>query len=260
MTLPDRPVIPLDRVEAVVFDTDGVLTDTASVHAAAWKRLFDEYLRQRAERLGEPFRAFEELDYLRYVDGKPRYDGVAGFLASRGIALPWGDPSDPPSHETVCGLGNSKNRYFLAHLGEHGVQAFPSSVAFVRRLGANGVRTAVVSASRNMRAVLDAAGIRDLFDVEVDGVDAARLGLAGKPDPALFLEAARRLQVAPARAAVVEDALAGVEAGHRGGFAVVVGVDRAGQAAELAARGADVVVDDLDRLGLDGAAEGEGGG
>jgi len=260
VTLPDRPVIPLDRVEAVVFDTDGVLTDTASVHAAAWKRLFDEYLRQRAERLGEPFRAFEELDYLRYVDGKPRYDGVAGFLASRGIALPWGDPSDPPSHETVCGLGNSKNRYFLAHLGEHGVQAFPSSVAFVRRLGANGVRTAVVSASRNMRAVLDAAGIRDLFDVEVDGVDAARLGLAGKPDPALFLEAARRLQVAPARAAVVEDALAGVEAGHRGGFAVVVGVDRAGQAAELAARGADVVVDDLDRLGLDGAAEGEGGG
>jgi alpha,alpha-trehalase len=260
VALPDRPVIPLDRVEAVVFDTDGVLTDTASVHAAAWKRLFDEYLRQRAERLGEPFRPFEELDYLRHVDGKPRYDGVAGFLASRGIALPWGDPSDPPSHETVCGLGNSKNRYFLAHLGEHGVQAFPSSVAFVRKLGANGVRTAVVSASRNMRAVLDAAGIRDLFDVEVDGVDAARLGLAGKPDPALFLEAARRLQVAPARAAVVEDALAGVEAGHRGGFAVVVGVDRAGQAAELAAQGADVVVDDLDRLGLDAAAGGEGGG
>jgi len=259
VTLPDRPVIPLDRVEAVVFDTDGVLTDTASVHAAAWKRLFDEYLRQRAERLGEPFRAFEELDYLRYVDGKPRYDGVAGFLASRGIALPWGDPSDPPSHETVCGLGNSKNRYFLAHLGEHGVQAFPSSVAFVRRLGANGVRTAVVSASRNMRAVLDAAGIRDLFEVEVDGMDAARLGLAGKPDPALFLEAAGRLEVAPARAVVVEDALAGVEAGRRGGFGVVVGVDRAGQAAELAARGADVVVDDLGRLGLDGATDEERG-
>jgi beta-phosphoglucomutase family hydrolase len=260
MTLPDRPAIPLDRVDAVVFDTDGVLTDTASVHAAAWKRLFDEYLRQRADRLGEPFRPFEEVDYLRYVDGKPRYDGVAGFLASRGIALPWGDPSDPPSHQTVCGLGNSKNRYFLEHLREHGVDAFPSSVAFVRELGANGVRTAVVSASRNMRAVLDAAGIRGLFDVEVDGVDAARLGLAGKPDPALFLEAASRLEVPPARAAVVEDALAGVEAGRRGGFAVVVGVDRAGQAAELAARGASVVVDDLGRLDLDGAARGEGGG
>ena len=238
MTSPDRPALPLDRVDAVVFDTDGVLTDTASVHSAAWKRLFDEYLQKRAARLGEPFRPFEELDYLRYVDGKPRYDGVAGFLASRGITLPWGDPSDPPSHDTVCGLGNSKNRYFLAHLSEHGVQAFPSSVAFVRELAANGVRRAVVSASRNMRAVLDAAGIRDLFDVEVDGMDAARLGL----------------EVAPARAAVVEDALAGVEAGRRGGFAVVVGENRAAEAAELAARGADVVVDDLGRLGLDGGA------
>jgi len=260
VTLPDRPAIPLDRVDAVVFDTDGVLTDTASVHSAAWKRLFDEYLEQRAERLGEPFRPFEELDYLRHVDGKPRYDGVAGFLASRGITLPWGDPSDPPSHETVCGLGNSKNRYFLAHLREHGVHAFPSSVAFVRELGASGVRTAVVSASRNMRAVLDAAGIRQLFDVEVDGVDAARLGLAGKPDPALFLEAASRLEVTPPRAVVVEDALAGVEAGRRGGFGLVVGVDRAGQAAELAARGADVVVDDLGQLGLDGGPGREGGG
>ena len=260
MTLPDRPAIPLDRVDAVVFDTDGVLTDTASVHSAAWKRLFDEYLEQRAERLGEPFRPFEELDYLRHVDGKPRYDGVAGFLASRGITLPWGDPSDPPSHETVCGLGNSKNHYFLAHLREHGVHAFPSSVAFVRELGASGVRTAVVSASRNMRAVLDAAGIRQLFDVEVDGVDAARLGLAGKPDPALFLEAASRLEVTPPRAVVVEDALAGVEAGRRGGFGVVVGVDRAGQAAELAARGADVVVDDLGQLGLDGGTGRDGRG
>ena len=208
MTSPDRPTIRLDRVDAVVFDTDGVLTDTASVHSAAWKRMFDDFLEQRAARLGEPFRPFEELDYLRYVDGKPRYDGVAGFLASRGIELPWGDPSDPPDLETVCGLGNRKNGYFLGHLREHGVDAFPSSVAFVRELGANGVRTAVVSASRNMRAVLDAAGIRELFEVAVDGEDAARLGLAGKPDPALFLEAARRLAVPPARAAVVEDALA----------------------------------------------------
>ena len=259
MTLPDRPVVPPDRVDAVVFDTDGVLTDTASVHQAAWKRLFDEYLRQRAERLGEPFRPFEDRDYLLHVDGKPRYDGVAGFLASRGITLPWGDPSDPPDRETVCGLGNRKNRWFLAQVQEHGVRAFPGSVAFVRELRARAVRTAVVSASRNMRAVLDAAGIRGLFDVEVDGTEAARLGLPGKPDPALFLEAARRLGVAAARAAVVEDALAGVEAGRRGGFGMVVGVDRAGQAVALRERGADVVVDDLGRLRLDGRIRQEGG-
>jgi beta-phosphoglucomutase family hydrolase len=256
VNLPDPPV--LDRVDAVVFDTDGVLTDTASVHAAAWKRLFDEYLRQRAARLGEPFRPFEERDYLLYVDGRPRYDGVANFLASRGITLAWGDPSDPPGRETVCGLGNDKNRRFLAQVREHGVHAFPASVAFVRALRDKGVGTAVVSASRNMRVVLDAAGIRDLFDVEVDGADAARLGLPGKPDPALFLEAARRLGVPAARAAVVEDALAGVEAGRRGGFGLVVGVDRVGQAAALRERGADVVVDDLGRLALDGRPRREG--
>ena len=239
-------------LEAVVFDTDGVLTDTASVHAAAWKRLFDEYLRERSARLGEPFRPFEQDDYLRHVDGKPRYDGVAGFLASRGISLPWGDPADPAGRETVCGLGNAKNRWFLDHLREHGVAAFPTSVALVRELRGRGVRTAVVSASRNMGSVLDAAGIRGLFDTEVDGEAAARLGLAGKPDPAIFLEAARRLGVTPARAAVVEDALAGVEAGRRGGFGLVIGVDRAGQAAALRERGADVAVDDLGRLGADG--------
>ena len=136
VTEPRQPVLSLDRLDAVVFDTDGVLTDTASVHAAAWKRLFDEYLAQRAARLREPFRPFEQADYLRHVDGRPRYDGVAGFLASRGITLPWGDPSDPPDRETVCGLGNAKDRRFLAHLREHGAQAFPGSVAFVRRLRA----------------------------------------------------------------------------------------------------------------------------
>src|SRR5215218_1015175 len=160
VTEPALPALALDRLEAVVFDTDGVLTDTASVHAAPWKRLFDEYLQLRATRDGEPFRPFTEADYLRSVDGRPRYDGVAGFLASRGITLPWGDPSDPPDRETVCGLGNRKNRWFLAQVQEHGVRAFPGSVAFVRELRARAVRTAVVSASRNMRAVLDAAGIR----------------------------------------------------------------------------------------------------
>jgi beta-phosphoglucomutase family hydrolase len=253
VTEPGRPVLSLDRLEAVVFDTDGVLTDTASVHAAAWKRLFDEYLRQRAARLGEPFRAFTEADYLRHVDGRPRYDGVAGFLASRGITLPWGDPGDPPDRETICGLGNAKDGFFLTNLRDHGADAFPTSVVFVRRLRAQGLRTAAVSASRNMVAVLASAGLRGLFDVEVDGVEADRLGLAGKPDPALFLEAARRLGVAPAQAAVVEDALAGVEAGRRGRFRVVVGVDRGGHAAALAERGADLVVADLGQLTVEPA-------
>src|SRR4029453_268172 len=153
---------------------------------------------------------------LRPGDGRPRYDGVAGFLASRGIELPRGDPDDPPDRETVCGLGNAKDRYFVAHLREHGAEPFPTSVAFVRGLRERGLRTAVVSASRNMVAVLESAGLRELFDAEVDGVEAARLGLPGKPDPALFLEAARRLGITPDRAAVVEDALAGVEAGRRG--------------------------------------------
>src|SRR5919204_4107430 len=194
--------VPLDRMGAVVFDTDGVLTDTASVHAAAWKRLFDRYLRERSERLGLPFRPFEHDDYLRFVDGKPRYDGVASFLASRGIALPEGTPDDPPERETVAGLGNRKNGYFLAQVGHGGVRPFPTSVALVRALRSRGVRLAAVSASRNFAVVLRAAGMHGLFDAEVDGVDAARLGLPGKPDPALFLEAASRLGVAPARAAV----------------------------------------------------------
>jgi beta-phosphoglucomutase family hydrolase len=249
---PGRAALPLDRLDAVVFDTDGVLTDTASVHAAAWKRLFDEYLRERAARLGEPFRPFEHEDYLRYVDGRPRFDGVAGFLASRGITLPEGTPSDPPELETAAGLGNRKNGYFLAAVAEGGVRPFASSLELVRNLRARGVRLAAVSASRNFAAVVEAAGMHGLFDAEVDGVEAARLGLPGKPDPALFLEAATRLGAPPARAAVVEDALAGVEAGRRGGFALVVGVNRGDQADELKARGADVVVGDLGELRLDG--------
>lgn len=259
MIEPSRSAIPLDRLDAVVFDTDGVLTDTASVHAAAWKRLFDKYLAQRAARRGEPFHPFEEPDYLRHVDGRTRYDGVAGFLGSRDISLPWGDPADPPDRETVCGLGNAKDRFFVAHLRDHGAQAFPTSAAFVRRLRAARVRTAAVSASRNMVAVLEAAGLRGLFHIEVGGVEADRLGLPGKPDPALFLEAVRRLEVAPVRAAVVEDALAGVEAGRRGGFGLVVGVDRGGQAAALAERGADLVVDDLGQLAVDGGPVRPGG-
>jgi alpha,alpha-trehalase len=237
--------LPLDELDAVIFDLDGVITKTANVHAAAWKRLFDEFLKERAGRTGEPFRPFEDHDYLTYVDGKPRYDGVESFLESRRIELPWGDPSDPPEAETVCGLGNRKNRYFLDHLHSRGVDAYPTSLALVDALRARSVKTALISASRNARPVLEAAGAIDRFDVIVDGVDARKLGLAGKPDPAVFLEAARRLGVEPRRAAVVEDALAGVEAGRSGGFRLVLGVDRGHQAAELSSHGADLVVTDL---------------
>jgi beta-phosphoglucomutase family hydrolase len=251
----DRPIgarRPLARpvgIEAVIFDTDGVLTDTASVHAAAWKELFDAYLADQGRRTGEPVQGFDiEADYLRYIDGKPRYDGVRDFLRSRGIELPEGDPGDPPEAETVCGLGNRKNQAFVQRLETDGAQAFAPAVALVRALKEDGARVAVISASRNMAAVLAAAGLEGLFDTHVDGIVAAELGLPGKPEPAVFEEAARRLDVAPARAAVVEDAIAGVQAGRAGGFGVVVGVDRTGQAGALRQAGADIVVHDLGEL------------
>jgi beta-phosphoglucomutase family hydrolase len=242
---------PVERIAAVIFDTDGVVTRTATVHAAAWKALFDEYLRRRAAATGEPFVPFVDEDYVRYVDGRSRYEGVEAFLASRGIVLPAGEPGDPSDRETVCGLGNRKNENFLAQLRDHGVEPFDSTLALVRRLQRRAIRTAVVSASENCAAVLDAVGARQLFDVRVDGVDAAALGLASKPDPALFLEAARRLDTEPASAAVVEDALAGVEAGRRGGFGLVVGIDRTGHSDALVDHGADVVVSDLAALDVD---------
>jgi len=238
--------ITTSRFDAVVFDMDGVVTQTATVHAAAWKALFDGYLEERAARTGESFKPFDvEADYLTYVDGKPRYDGVRDFLASRGITLPWGSPSDPPDAETVCGLGNRKNDYFLREVAEHGVQAFPSTVTLIHQLHDAGVRTAIISASKNTNAILAAAGVSDLFAAQVDGTVAERRGLPGKPDPAVFVEAARELGVAPRRAVVVEDAEAGVEAGHKGGFGLVIGVDRADHADALRSHGADVVVKDL---------------
>jgi alpha,alpha-trehalase len=238
-------------LDAVIFDMDGVVTDTATVHARAWARLFDGYLRERARRNGEPFRPFGSADYRRFVDGRPRYDGVRSFLASRGISLPEGDPSDPPDRETVSGLGNRKDGYFLADLREHGVEAFPSTITLARELVAAGVRTAVISASRNLSEVLEAGKVADLFEQRVGGVEAEQLGLPGKPDPAVFLEAARRLGVDPGRTAVIEDALAGVEAGRRGRFALVIGVDRNGNAGELLAAGADAVVRDLNEIAVE---------
>jgi alpha,alpha-trehalase len=245
----EKRQINLSKIDAVIFDMDGVITNTAAVHAAAWKQMFDEYLKKRAKQHGQQFQPFNaDTDYHRYVDGKPRYDGVKSFLESRGISLPYGDPEDKPDQETICGLGNRKNQHFLQRLKKHGADVYQSSVRFVKQLQSNGAPTAVISASRNAEAVLKAAGVQDLFNIKVDGVDSTELQLKGKPDPAIFLEAAKRLEVKPEKAAIVEDSLAGVEAGRRGKFKMVIGVDRANQADDLRERGADIVVQDLSEV------------
>jgi len=236
-------------IRACLFDLDGVLTQTAKVHAAAWKEMFDAYLRERAKQTGEEFVPFDPVfDYDRYVDGKPRYDGVRSFLASRGIELPEGDPSDPPSAETVHGLGNRKNELVLALLKRDGVESYPGSVRYVHAVREAGLHTAVVSASANCKDVLEAAGISDLFEVRIDGVVVEQKHLRGKPAPDTFLAAAKELGVQPADAAVFEDALAGVEAGRAGSFGFVIGVDRTGQREALLEHGADIVVSDLAEL------------
>jgi beta-phosphoglucomutase family hydrolase len=237
------------QISACLFDLDGVLTDTARVHAAAWKEMFDSYLRARAERGHAPFVAFDPVeDYDAYVDGKPRADGTRAFLASRGITLPEGHPTDPPDAPTVQGLGNRKNEIVLRRIRREGVHAYPGSVAYLRAVREAGLRRAVVSSSTNCRDVLIAAHIEDLFEQRIDGVTARRGHLAGKPAPDLFLAAAHALGVDPAAAAVFEDALAGVAAGRAGRFGYVIGVDRVGQAEQLAAHGADTVVTDLAEL------------
>ena len=251
-----RVHIDPDRFDAVVFDMDGVVTDTAGVHSAAWKRLFDDFLQERAKRACEPFQPFTQEDYLRHVDGRSREDGVAGFLSSREIELPWDEEAATTSGETVTGLGRRKNGYFLDAIAD-GVRTYPSTVALVHTLHGAGVATAVISASRNLAAVLEGAGIADLFPVSVDGQTAADLGIPGKPNPAVFLEAARRLSVTPARTAVVEDAVAGVAAARQGEFGLVIGVDRGGNRDLLAEAGADIVVADLAEVAV-GVNGGEG--
>ena len=237
--------------DAVLFDLDGVVTRTADLHASAWKELFDDFLRQRAAEGGEPFRPFDATtDYLTYVDGKPRYEGVRSFLAARGIVLLEGDPGDGSDAVTVHGLGRRKDALFMDRLRGDGVEVFASTVELIRALRGQGVKTAVVTSSRNGRELLRAAAIEDLFDVRLDGLDAAALGLEGKPAPDPFLKAAELLGVAPGRALVIEDAVSGVEAGRRGGFALVVGVDRGGNREALAAHGADLVVADLGELAI----------
>ena len=226
-----------------------MLTQTARVHAAAWKEMFDAFLRARAARTGEPFLPFDaRVDYDEYVDGKPRYDGVRSFLTARGIDLPQGEESDPPAAETVHGLGNHKNEIVLRMIHDQGVEAYDGSVRYVRAARDAGLKRAVVSSSANCREVLVAAGIEELFEQRIDGLVAERDHLEGKPAPDTFLAGARALGVGPEQAAVFEDALAGVAAGRAGGFAYVVGVDRVGQADELRAHGADLVVSDLAEL------------
>jgi beta-phosphoglucomutase family hydrolase len=242
------PGIGRDRYDALLLDLDGVVTDTAALHAACWKQMFDEFLRQRAE----AFRPFDAmLDYTRHVDGKPRYDGVRDFLRSRGIGLPEGAPQDPPGAQTVCGLGNRKNDLVNAAIAAGEVRAYPGSVAFLHRARALGLRTAVVTSSQNRAAVLRAVGLQGAFDAAVDGNTIEERGLAGKPAPDAFLEAARLLAAAPRRAVVIEDAVSGVQAGRRGGFALVVGVDRRGDPRALREAGAHVVVRDLEELELE---------
>ena len=235
--------------DAVLFDLDGVLTPTASLHAAAWKQLFDDFLRARAQRTGEPFVPFDlGSDYPRYVDGKSRQDGVLSFFAARGITLPLGDPDDAPGEETVHALGHLKDAYFLQRLRQHGVQPFEGAAELVRTLRMHQVRTAVVTSSKNGEAVLEAAGIAALFDIRVDGNDIEQLHLKGKPAPDAFLEAARRLRVAPFRAVVVEDATAGVQGAHAGRFGYVIGVDHGGRSQALRESGADEVVNFLAQI------------
>jgi len=238
-----------DAVSACLFDLDGVLTQTARVHDAAWTAMFDDFLRARARGAGEAFVPFDPAeDYNRYVDGRPRADGVRTFLASRGIELPEGSPDDPPTAQTVHGLGNRKNVALLELIRTQGVEVYPGSVRYLEAARAAGLRRAVVSASANCADILTAAGLDHLLEYRVDGVVAARDGLRGKPHPDTFLAAARALGVAPAQAAVFEDAVAGVQAGHAGGFGYVVGVDRVQHADALRAEGASIVVNDLAEL------------
>lgn len=245
---------PGQRLAAVLFDMDGVVTDTAQAHAAAWKRLFDAFLRARAEARGERFQPFDaDREYRELIDGRPRLDGIRSFLGARGIDLPEGGPDDPPDAATVFALGRRKQDHFRAWLAENRVRTYPGTLRLIRDLRRSGVRTGVFSSSRNAADVLRNAGAADLFDVRVDGRDLEARGLRGKPDPAMLLEAAARLGAAPERTAIVEDAIAGVEAGVRGGFALVIGVDRTGEGHALRAAGAQIVVGDLAELTLGGA-------
>ncbi len=248
--------IPAGSFEAVIFDLDGVVTDTASVHAAAWKKMFDAFLSRDAARKGIPFQPFEiETDYRLYVDGKPRFDGLRSFLESRGITLPEGRPEDPPGAETVQGLAKRKNEDFLKRVQEQGVEVYGSTVDLIHCLKKHGLKTAVISSSKSCAMILDSVNLADLFDVRVDGVDSEILGIPGKPAPHIFLEAARQLQVKPERAVVIEDAVSGVQAGRAGKFGLVIGIARTGEKETLLRSGAHVAVSDLSEISVSGDLE-----
>lgn len=248
---PKGPAVSPEDLDAVLLDLDGVITETAEVHANSWKEMFDAFLRERASRLSAGFVPFDlDRDYKQFVDGKPRYEGVASFLESRGISLPQGHDRDPPDKETVCGLGNRKNQLFLKAIRQNGVTTYPSSVDFIHKIRRLGLKVAVVTSSRNGREVLEAAGVAQLFDATVDGIVARECWLDGKPSPDTYLEAARRVGARPERAAVVEDAVSGIEAGRAGRFGLVVGVSRDGNPKLLQRAGADLVVSDLSELHL----------
>ncbi len=238
--------------DAVIFDLDGVVTQTAKVHARAWKTLFDEYLKQRGLRLDEPFRPFDMLeDYLEYVDGKPRYEGTRSFLESRGIFLPFGSPSDMPDQETIYALGNIKDRLFSQALQDQGVETYVSTVEFIQQLKAAGSRIAIVSSSKHCHEVLVAARLDKTFDVRIDGVVSEQLGLKGKPEADIFLKSAEMLAVKTERAVVVEDAVSGVQAGSKGNFGLVIGIDRHNNPNALLNNGADRVVNDLSEVNIE---------
>ncbi|MGH8927446.1 MAG: HAD family hydrolase [Acidimicrobiia bacterium] len=237
------------RYKAVLFDLDGVLTDTASIHSRAWKATFDDLLKRRAKAEGGDFDPFTiEGDYRTYVDGRPRYQGVDQFLRSRGIELPWGSAEDDPGQKSICGIGNRKNQLVGRLLREEGADVYPGTLALLKALQRMGMPMAVVTSSANADTVLAAAGVVEFFEAKVDGEVAARLGLRGKPHPDPFTEAARRLESDPAKTVVIEDAISGVQAGKSGGFGLVIGVDRHGDAQALLAAGADLVVTDLGEL------------
>ena len=249
MPQPKSKQVNRDQYDAVLFDLDGVITNTANLHATCWKQMFDGYLRKRAKQRGEAFRPFDvATDYRLHVDGKPRFDGVRDFLKSRGIQLPEGNTDDPAEVETVCGLGNRKNDLVNHAIADVGVEPYDGSVQFIHQLRRNGFKIAVVTSSQNCTAVLRAAKLDDFFEVRVDGNTIEAERLAGKPHPDTFLMAARLLGVDPARTVVIEDAISGVEAGSNGSFGLVIGVARKGNAEELKRHGAHLVVDDLVEL------------
>jgi beta-phosphoglucomutase family hydrolase len=238
-----------DQYDAVLFDLDGVVTDTAGLHATCWKQMFDEYLQKRARQRGQVFRPFDlDTDYRLYVDGKPRFDGVRDFLNSRGIQLPEGNPDDPAEVETVCGLGNCKNDLVNQAIADVGVKPYEGTVQFIHQLRSNGFKIAVVTSSQNCAVVLKAAKLDDFFEVRVDGNSIDEQGLAGKPAPDTYLIAAKLLRVEPRRTVVIEDAISGVQAGVNGNFGLVIGIARKGNVDELKHHGAQLVVEDLAEL------------